>query len=64
MDKRSLLAIALIVAIAGGGLYYLHASYEQRLAEAQAMVNSAQAAAKRAQDLMKRQHAADAARRQ
>lgn len=63
MDKRSLLAVALIVVIAGGGLYYMHASYEQRLAEAQAMVNNAQVAAKRAQEMQKKQQAAEAATR-
>jgi hypothetical protein len=63
MDKRSLLAIALIVVIAGGGLYYMHASYEERLAEAQTMVNNAQVAAKRAQEVLKKQQAADAAKR-
>ena len=62
MDKRSLLGFALIIAIGGGGLYYMHASYEQRLADAQKMVNTAQVAAKRAQDLLRQQRAAEGQR--
>ena len=55
MDKRSILAVVLLVVIGGGGLYYMHVSYEKRLADAQKMVNTAQAAAKRAQDALKQQ---------
>lgn len=55
VDKRSIVAIALIVVIGGGGFYYMHVSYEKRLAEAQKMVNAAQAAARLAQDALKQQ---------